>query len=107
MFNMNNMMKQAQKLQEKFEAVKEEINAAEVTGEAGAGMVKVTVNGEHIVKRVVIDPELFKENDKEMCEDLIAAACNDAQRRVKEMSDSKMAELTSGLKLPPGIKLPF
>ncbi len=107
MFNMSNMMKQAQKLQEKMEKVRTEIDETEVTGEAGAGLVKVTVTGAHQVKRVEIDKSIFTEDDKEMCEDLIAAAINDAERRVEEMAKTKMAEVTSGLKLPPGVKLPF
>lgn len=106
MFNMNNMMKQAQKMQERMEALREEINRTEVTGEAGAGLVKVVVTGGHEVRRVTIDDSIYND-DKEMVEDLIAAAFNDAQRRVDEMSREKMSELTKGLHLPPGVKLPF
>ena len=106
MFNMNNMMKQAQKMQERMEALREEIDRTEVTGEAGAGLVKVVVTGGHEVRRVTIDDSIYHD-DKEMVEDLIAAAFNDAQRRVDEMSREKMSELTKGLHLPPGVKLPF
>ncbi|HIV15826.1 MAG TPA: YbaB/EbfC family nucleoid-associated protein [Candidatus Avisuccinivibrio pullicola] len=106
MFNMNNMMKQAQKMQERMEALREEIDRTEVTGEAGAGLVKVVVTGGHEVRRVTIDDSIYND-DKEMVEDLIAAAFNDAQRRVDEMSREKMSELTKGLHLPPGVKLPF
>ena len=106
MFNMNNMMKQAQKMQERMEALREEIDRTEVTGEAGAGLVKVVVTGGHEVRRITIDDSIYND-DKEMVEDLIAAAFNDAQRRVDEMSREKMSELTKGLHLPPGVKLPF
>ena len=106
MFNMNNLMKQAQKMQERMEALREEIDRTEVTGEAGAGLVKVVVTGGHEVRRVTIDDSIYND-DKEMVEDLIAAAFNDAQRRVDEMSREKMSELTKGLHLPPGVKLPF
>ncbi len=109
MFNMGNMsqmMKQAQMLQEKMQKAQEEVKALEVTGESGAGLVKVTLNGSHEVKRVEIDDSVFAD-DKEMCEDLLAAAFNDANRRLAEQSASKMAEVTAGVKLPPGMKLPF
>ncbi len=103
---MGNLMKQAQKMQERMQQVQEEIAAMEVTGEAGAGMVKITMNGAHNVRRVEIDESLM-EDDKEMLEDLIAAAINDAARRIEEGQKSKMAEVTGGMQLPPGMKLPF
>jgi len=103
---LGNMMKQAQKMQADMQKVQEELANAEVTGEAGAGMVKVTMNGKHDVRRVEIDPSLLQE-DKEMLEDLIAAAFNAAVRRVEKMSQDRMAEMTSGLGLPAGLKLPF
>ena len=106
MGNMGNMMKQAQKIQERLAKIQEEIAQLECTGEAGAGLVKVTVNGKHEVRRVEIDPSLLAD-DKEMLEDLIAAACNDASRRVEEESKAKMAEVTAGIPLPPGMKIPF
>ena len=77
-----------------------------LVGESGAGMVKVTMNGRHDVKRVEIDPELMK-GDKEMIEDLLAAAVNDANRRVESMTQEKMSGVTAGMGLPPGMKLPF
>lgn len=106
MLNMGNMMKQAQMLQERMAKVQEEIANLECTGEAGAGLVKVTVNGRHEVRRVSIDDSLLSD-DKDMLEDLIAAACNDANRRVEEQSQQKMSAVTAGLPLPPGMKLPF
>lgn len=101
-----NIMKQAQKMQEDLQKAQDEIAKAEVTGESGAGLVKVTMTGKHDVKRVEIDPTVLGD-DKEMLEDLIAAAVNDATRRVEEMVQERMAGLTSGMGLPPGIKLPF
>lgn len=105
--NMGNMVKQAQMLQERMQKIQEEIAVMECTGEAGAGLVKITLNGKHEARKIEIDPSLFKEEDKEMCEDLIAAAFNDASRRVEEKSREKMASVTAGIPLPPGMKLPF
>lgn len=106
MFNMGNMMKQAQMLQERLQKAQDEIAAMECTGESGAGLVKVTLNGKHEARKVEIDPSLFNE-DKEMCEDLIVAAFNDAARRIEEQSREKMSSVTAGVPLPPGMKLPF
>jgi hypothetical protein len=103
-FDMNNLMQQAQAMQEKLQKAQEEIANAEVTGEAGAGMVRVTMNGRHDVRRVEIDPSLMGE-DKEMLEDLLAAAVNDAVRRVEAQQKEKMADMTGGIPLPPGMKL--
>ncbi len=103
---MGNLMKQAQQMQARMEKVQEEIANMEVTGESGAGLVKITMTGSHNVRRVEIDEELM-EDDKEMLEDLIAAAINDAARRVEETSKAKMAEVTGGMQLPPGMKMPF
>jgi hypothetical protein len=100
------MLKQAQKMQEELKKSQERLAQQEVTGEAGGGMVKVTMTGRHEVRRVEIDPALMGD-DKEMLEDLIAAAMNDTVRRVGEMVQQNMAEITSGLPLPPGMKLPF
>ena len=100
------LMKQAQQMQENLKKAQEEIAGMEVEGQAGAGMVKVVMTGRHDVKRVSIDPSLMSE-DKEMLEDLIAAAVNDAVRRVEAATQEKMGGLTSGLGLPPGMKLPF
>ena len=106
MKGLGNMMKQAQQMQANLEKAQKELAEAEVVGEAGAGMVKVTMNGRHDVKRVEIDGELMKD-DKEMIEDLVAAAVNDANRRVEKMTQERMSDLTSGMGLPPGMKLPF
>ncbi len=103
---MGNLMKQAQKMQDEMQKLQEELANAEVTGEAGAGLVRVIMTGRHDVKKVEIDPSLFEE-DKEMLEDLLAAAVNDAVRKVEANSKEKMGELTSGLGLPAGMKLPF
>ncbi len=103
---MGNMMKQAQQMQARMEKVQKEIAETEVTGESGAGLVKITINGAHNVRRVDIDEGLM-EDDKEMLEDLIAAAMNDAARRIEEMQKEKMSAVTSGMGLPPGMKMPF
>ncbi len=103
---MGNIMKQAQAMQEKMQRAQEEITRLEVTGEAGAGMVKVTMTGNHNVRRVSIDDSLMSD-DKEMLEDLIAAAINDAVRRVEETTKEKMSSVTGGMQLPPGFKMPF
>lgn len=103
---MGNIMKQAQAMQEKMQKAQAEIAAMEVTGEAGAGLVKVTMLGNHNVRRVNIDESLLAD-DKEMLEDLIAAAVNDAVRRVEEASKEKMGSVAGGMQLPPGMKMPF
>ncbi len=108
--NMQQLMQQAQRMQEQMQKqmakAQEELANAEIKGEAGAGLVKITMTGRHDVKRVEIDDSLLKE-DKEMLEDLIAAAVNDAVRKVEAYSQSKMGSVTQGLNLPPGLKLPF
>ncbi|CAB0149676.1 Nucleoid-associated protein YbaB [Pseudidiomarina piscicola] len=104
---MGNMMKQAQQMQERMQQAQEEIANLEVTGEAGAGMVKVTMLGNHNVRRVNVDPSLLEDDDQEMLEDLIAAAINDAVRRVEQTTKERMSEVTGGMNLPPGMKLPF
>ncbi|MGH8731216.1 MAG: YbaB/EbfC family nucleoid-associated protein [Burkholderiales bacterium] len=103
---LSGLMKQAQQMQENLKKAQEEIAGMEVEGQAGAGMVKVVMTGRHDVRRVSIDPSLMSD-DKEMLEDLIAAAVNDAVRRVEAATQEKMGGLTSGLELPPGMKLPF
>lgn len=103
---MGNMMKQAQQMQEKMQKAQEELQSIEVVGESGAGMVKVTMTCNHNARRVEIDPSLF-EDDKEIVEDLVAAAINDAVRRVQATSQEKMSSITGGMQLPPGMKLPF
>ena len=99
-------MKQAQEMQERMQKMQEEIANTEVTGESGAGMIKVTMTGRHDVKRVQIDDGLMSE-DKEVLEDLLAAAVNDAVRRVEQNNQDKMGGLASGINLPPGFKFPF
>ena len=100
------LMKQAQAMQENMKQAQDAIAAMEVEGEAGGGMVKVVMTGRHDVKRVTIAPSLLSE-DKDMLEDLVAAAMNDAVRKVEAASQQKMAGLTAGMPLPPGFKLPF
>ena len=103
---MGNLMKQAQQMQAKMAKAQEELAQMEVIGESGAGMVKVTMTGSHSVRRVEIDESLM-EDDKEMVEDLVAAAFNDAVRRVEEQNKEKMGALTGGMQMPPGMKMPF
>ena len=100
------LMKQAQAMQDSMKKVQEEIAAMEVEGQSGAGLVKVVMTGRHDVKRVTIDPTLLGE-DKDMLEDLVAAAVNDAVRRAESAAQEKMAGVTAGMPLPPGFKLPF
>lgn len=104
--DMGNMLKQAQALQANMKKAQAELAQLEVTGESGGGMVKVTVNGHHEVRRVQIEPAVMG-GDREMLEDLIGAAVNDAMRRVEAASQAKMAGLMGGLQLPAGLKLPF
>jgi hypothetical protein len=103
---MGNMMKQAQKMQEDMQKAQQEIANMEVEGKAGGGMVTVVMNGRHELRRVSIDESLMQD-DKEMIEDLVAAAVNDAVRKIEQESSAKMSGLTSGLNLPAGMKLPF
>jgi nucleoid-associated protein EbfC len=104
--NINDLMKQAQAMQANMQKAQAEIANIEVIGESGGGMVKITMNGRHEVKRVQIEASVSAE-DREMLEDLIAAAANDAAHKVEARVQEKMASLTSGLQLPPGMKLPF
>ena len=103
---MGNLMKQAQQMQENMQKAQEEIANMEVNGTAGGGMVTVTMTGRHDLKRVNIDKALMEE-DKEMIEDLLAAAVNDAVRKLEESSKEKMSGVAGGMQLPPGMKLPF
>ncbi|MEM9758994.1 MAG: YbaB/EbfC family nucleoid-associated protein [Pseudomonadota bacterium] len=100
------IMQQAQKMQAELAKVQEEIASREVVGEAGAGLVKVTMTGRHDVRRVEIDPGVLSE-EKVVLEDLLAAAVNDAVRRVESANQEAMQKATGGLGLPPGFKLPF
>ena len=100
------LMKQAQAMQDNLKRAQDELALLEVEGESGAGLVKVVMTCKHDVKRVTIDPSLLAD-DKEMLEDLVAAAMNDAVRRVEATVAEKMSGFTAGLNLPPGMKLPF
>ena len=101
-----NLMKQAQAMQENMKKLQEQLAAMEIEGQAGSGLVKVIMTGRHEVKRVTIDPKLLAD-DKEMLEDLVTAAFNEAARKVDATTQEKMAAATAGLPLPPGMKLPF
>ena len=110
MGGIGNLMKQAQQMQENMQKMQAKIAEMQVEGASGAGLVKVVMTGKHDVKRVTIDPSLLADSSddaKEMLEDLVAAAMNDAVRKVGDMVQEKMAGLTAGLPLPPGFKLPF
>ncbi|WP_404369407.1 YbaB/EbfC family nucleoid-associated protein [Marinobacter sp.] len=106
MDGMGDLMKKAQKMQEEMQKAQEEIAKTEVVGEAGAGLVKVTMTGRHDVRKVDLDPSLMSE-DKDILEDLLAAAVNDAVRRVEANQKEKMSGMASGMGLPPGFKMPF
>ena len=101
-----NLMKQAQAMQENLQKAQEELAHVEVTGESGGGLVSVVMNGKHEVRRVSIDDSLLAD-DKDMLEDLVAAALNDAVHKVESTSQERMAGLTAGINLPPGFKMPF
>lgn len=103
---LGNLMRQAQEMQENLKKAQEEIAGMEVTGESGGGLVKVVMTGRHDVRRVSIDPSLIGD-DREMLEDLVAAAVNDAVKKVETETRDKFAGLTAGMGLPPGMKLPF
>ena len=103
---LGNLMKQAQQMQENMKSMQDQLSKMEIEGQSGAGMVKVIMTCRYDVKRVSIDDSLIGD-DKEMLKDLLAAAVNDAVRRVESISQEKMAGFTSGMGLPPGMKLPF
>jgi nucleoid-associated protein EbfC len=105
--NFNNLMKQAQAVQANMQKAQAELATIEVIGESGGGMVKVTVNGRHEAKRVQIEPSVLSGEDREMLEDLLAAAINDAVHKLELKVQEKMATLMAGVQLPPGVKLPF
>ena len=100
------LMKQAQQMQENMQRAQEELARTEVEGQSGAGLVRITMTCRHDVKRVAIDPSLLGE-DRDMLEDLVAAAFNDALRRAEATTQEKMGSLTAGMPLPPGFQLPF
>ena len=99
------LMQQAQKMQQEMQKAQEELATLEVTGEAGGGMVKVTMNGKHAVRRIQIDQALT--DDLEMLEDIVTAAVNDAVNKVAANTQERMSEMTAGIPLPPGMKMPF
>jgi DNA-binding YbaB/EbfC family protein len=99
------LMQQAQKMQEEMQKAQQELANLEVTGEAGGGLVKVTMTGKHAVRRVKIDPSLLE--DLEMLEDIVTAAVNDAVNRIANSTQDRMSDMTAGINLPPGMKLPF
>lgn len=103
--NLAGLMQQAQKMQQEMQKAQEELAQLTVTGEAAGGLVKVTMSGKHAVRRVEIDPSLL--SDPEMLEDIVAAAINDAVNRVATTMQERMSEMTAGIPLPPGMKLPF
>jgi DNA-binding YbaB/EbfC family protein len=100
------LMKQAQQMQDNLKRVQDELAQTEVEGVSGAGLVKVTMTCKHDVRRITIDPSLLAD-DKDMLEDLVAAAFNDGVRRAEEVSTEKMAKVSAGMPLPPGMKFPF
>ena len=104
--NIQDLMKQAQQMQSKMQQMQDDMANAEVKGEAGAGLVSVIMTGRHDVKRVQIDQSLLSE-DKEMLEDLLAAAVNDAVRKIEAQSRDQMSKMTAGMGIPPGFKMPF
>ncbi|MCH9696504.1 MAG: YbaB/EbfC family nucleoid-associated protein [Gammaproteobacteria bacterium] len=103
---LGNIMQQAQQMQENLQKAQEELAAMEVNGESGAGLVKVVMTGKREVRKISIDDSLLSD-DKDMLEDLVAAAVNDAVRRVEKLKEEKMAGMTAGLPIPPGFKMPF
>jgi DNA-binding YbaB/EbfC family protein len=103
---LGNLMKQAQAMQANMQKAQEEIAKMEITGESGGGLVKITMTGKHEARRVEIDDSLVGE-DKDMLEDLVAAAINDAAHKVEATTQERMSGMTDGLNLPPGMKLPF
>lgn len=103
---LGNIMQQAQKMQEDMQSAKKELEAVEVTGESGGGMVSILMTGTREVRKVFIDDTLVGD-DKEMLEDLVAAAINDAVHKVSKIKKEKMSDITSGMPLPPGFQMPF
>lgn len=107
MTNIGNMMKQAQQLQKKMSEAQEKLKSIEVEGISGGGVVKVIVNAKGDIKKIDIDKSIIDPNEKEMIEDLILAAINDAKRKAENVASEEMKNLTGGIALPPGFKLPF
>ncbi len=107
MKNLTNMLKQAQQMQSRMAEMQAKLEATEVEGQAGAGMVKVKLSGKGDLKRVTIDPSLMTADDREVLEDLLVAAHADAKAKVEGMAAEEMQKATAGMPLPPGMKLPF
>jgi len=107
MKNLGDMMKQVQAMQERMAGIQAKLEQSTVTGQSGGGLVKVTLNGKGLMTHVAVDPSLFKPEEKEIVEDLIVAAHNDAKTKAETMMADEMKSLTGGLPLPPGLKLPF
>ena len=107
MNNFNDMMKKAQEMQKKMQEMQESLSNLEVEGTSGGGMVKIIMNCKNEVKKIDLDPSIIKGNEKEVMEDLIVAALNDAKTKAEEKSQEEMKKLTGGLGLPPDMKMPF
>tara|TARA_B100000029_G_C17606456_1_gene967591 strand:- start:2897 stop:3220 length:324 start_codon:yes stop_codon:yes gene_type:complete len=107
MINIGNMMKQAQQMQKKIAEVQEKLNSIEVEGTSGGGVVKVKSSAKGEIKQIIIDDSLFNKDEKEITEDLIVAAINDAKQKAETASQEEMKKVTGGMSLPPGMKLPF
>lgn len=107
MVNFNQFLKQAQSMQKKMQEMQDQMANTEYTGKAGGGLVDITVTGKGEARKIAIDSSLLKENEKEMLEDLIVAAFNDAKKKVDEDSQSSMSSAFGGMGLPPGLKMPF
>ena len=107
MKNLNQMMKQAQEMQSRMADMQSKLESSEIEGASGGGMVKITLNGKGDLKRIKIDPKIIDASDAEMLEDLIVAAHHDCRAKVEAFTQEEMTKVTGGLKLPPGMKLPF
>lgn len=107
MKNLGNLMKQAKEMQAKMAEMQQSLEGHEETGESGAGLVKVTLNGKTEMKRIDLDPKVISADDKEMLEDLIVAAHNDAKAKIERFTAQRMKDMTGGIELPPGMQMPF
>ena len=107
MNNFSDMMKKAQEMQKKMQEIQDSLSSLEVEGSSGGGIVKIIMNCKNEVKKIDIDPSIIKNDEKEVMEDLIIAALNDAKSKAEEKSQEEMKKLTGGLGLPPGMKMPF
>lgn len=105
--NLQKMMKQAQDMQQKMADMQAKLESEEAEGSSGGGLVKVRINGKNMMLKVTIDDSLMKADEKEVLEDLLIAAYNDARGKIDETASTQMSQITSGLSLPPGFKMPF